>query len=108
MTEIYEFAARLALTGAGDATMRVEIKIGNLQGRVLVQDNSRQSPVWHHDFPTATFTYPVLDTDSITRQSLIGQPREFAAVALLELFRRFEFAATIETIRSWQDELGRR
>lgn len=106
-TEFYEFAARLALTEAGDAAMRVQSKIGNLQGRYLVQDNPRKTSIRHYQFHAESFTHPPHDSDPIPREALIAKPREFAAGALLELFRRFEFAATLESIRSWQEELDR-
>lgn len=106
-TEIYEFAARLALTEAGGAAMRVEVKIGNLQERVLVQDNPGKRPPRRYYYPAASFSHPARGADPIAREALVAQPREFAAVALHELFRRFEFPVTIASIRSWQDELDR-
>ena len=105
-SEIYEFAARLALTEAGDAAMRVQVKIGNLEGRFLAQDHPGKTGLRRYRCPAESFCHPARDAEPILREALIAQPREFAAVALRELFGRFEFAATIESIRSWLEELG--
>jgi hypothetical protein len=107
LTEIYEFAARLALTEAGDALMRVEVMVGGLQGRVLAQDHPRKTGLRKYVFLADDFSYPAPDSDPIPIETLVGQPRELAAEALVELFRRFEFAASTDVVRSWQDELDR-
>lgn len=105
-TEIYEFAARLALTEAGDAKMRVDVKIGNLLNRVLYQDNPGKTGIRERVFAGQSFIYPVPDSPPIAREALVAAPRDFAAKALVELFSRFDWNVSVEIVRSWQDEIG--
>jgi len=106
-TEIYEFAARLALTEAADVNMRVTVKIGNLQNRVLVQDHHGKTQLRHYHYSDESFTYPIHDAEPIKRELLIANPRKFAAEAMVELFQRFGFMVNHESARSWQEELGK-
>lgn len=107
-TKIYEFAARLALTEVGDSAMRVQVKIGNVQGRVLYQEDPQRSPLHRYEIQMPSFSYPPPDSKPIIREALIANPQEFAAMALRELFGRFDFAVKLEGIRVWQEELNRR
>lgn len=105
-TEVYEFAARLALTEAGDKAMRVEIEIGNLMDRRLEQDDYRKTPLRpHYVFKAPSFAYPIFDEGPISREKLVANSRELAAKATKELLDRFGFNISLEGIKVWQDEL---
>jgi hypothetical protein len=104
-TEIYEFAARLSLTEAGDAAMRVNVKIGNIQGRILGQDNPRKTQLRYYRFQAPDYSWPAPRSEPISRNALVGDPRGLAAEGLAELFKRFDFNAGTQAIRAWQEEL---
>ena len=81
--EIFEFAARLALSLAGATSMRVEIDVNGLEARQVIETDSRirfsrnyasQRPGWN-------FRWEGFQTDLITR------PRELAAEAARRIFR---------------------
>jgi hypothetical protein len=107
-TEIYEFAARLSLTDAGDSAVHVEVKIGNIQNRFLNQDNPRKTPLRYYTIKAPEFLYPGPGTAPIPRDDLVADPRGLAADGLADLFKRFGFDAGAQAIRAWQDELDKR
>jgi hypothetical protein len=107
MTEIYEFAARLALSEAGDALMQVNVRIANLKGRKLAQDNPRKTSIRHYAFEGENFSFPGPEAAPIDREVLIARPKDLAAEALVELFNRFGFSTTRELVRAWQEDLSR-
>jgi hypothetical protein len=101
--EIFEFAARLALSAVGAPSMRVEVQLHGLQGRRLVStdimvclsgDYVTQMPDWNHRWEGS-------QTD------LIARPRELAAEAVQELFARFGFDVSSETLAKVQARIGR-
>ncbi len=101
--EIFELAARLALSPAGATSMRVEIDLVGLQGRQIVETDSRfrfdrtydtRLPVWKYLWEG-------------TQTELIARPRELAAVASRDLFTRFGLEVSAETLARRQAELGR-
>jgi hypothetical protein len=106
-TEIYEFAARLSLTEAGETSMRVNVKIGNIEGRILGQDDPGRTPLRYYRYQEPDFSWPSARSESISRDALVADPRELAAEGLAELFKRFDFNAGTQAIRSWQEELDR-
>jgi hypothetical protein len=106
-TEIYEFAARLSLTEAGDAAMRVNVKIGNIAGRILGQDDPGRTPFRYHRYQERDFSWPGPRSEPISRDALVADPREFAAEGLADLFKRFDFNAGTKVIRAWQEELDK-
>ncbi|MFT4038598.1 MAG: hypothetical protein QM692_10490 [Thermomicrobiales bacterium] len=105
VTAFYEFAARFSLTEAGDSAMNVSIKLGNIQGRVLRQDNPRKTPLRNYRFSAPSFSWPRPGANTVARDELVGRPRELAAEGLAELFRQFDFNAGPQAIRGWQEEL---
>lgn len=101
--EIFEFAARLALSPAGSTSMRVEIDLEGLQGRHIAEPDSRfqfrrtydtQMPRWNYSWEGAQI-------------ELIARPRELAAVAARDLFDRFGLDVSLETLAKLQAEIGR-
>lgn len=103
-TEIFEFAARLSMTPAGDESMHIEIALRNLSSRVLFVDAPSRAPT--HWEPKATINeFPfVLD---LARTELVSSPRDQALGGAIELFKRFGWEGSFEVLRGWQSELGR-
>jgi len=101
--EIFEFAARLALSPAGAPSMLVEVQLHGLQGRRLVStdimvclsgDFVTQMSDWNHRWEGS-------QTD------LIARPHELAAEAARELFARFGFDVSVQTLARVQARIGR-
>jgi hypothetical protein len=101
--EIFEFAARLALSPAGAAFMCVEIDLDGLHDRKIVETDTRfrfsrtyatQMPGWKHRWEGA-------------QTELIARPRELAAVATRELFAPFGLDVSLETLARIQAEIAR-
>src|SRR5271166_635704 len=101
--EIYEFAARLALSQAGGVIMRVEIELGNLKGRRLIPESIHDplGGVYRITLPTWNHVWEGAQTE------LIGRPRELAALATRELFARFGFDRGLDIIKKLQGGIGR-
>jgi hypothetical protein len=104
IVEISEFAARLALSPAGATTMRVEIDLDRLQGRQIVETDSRFRFSQTYDTQVPRWKYPWQGTQT----ELIARPRELAAVAACELFAQFGLDVSLETIARLQAEMERR
>lgn len=102
LTEIFEFAARLALTDAGDEVMYVDVVVGNLQNRFLYIDSHKRLPLdWEYRASVAKYPYRA----SIGRLSLISGSRDVALETARDIFKRFHLNIDLETLRSWQEEL---
>lgn len=102
LTEIFEFASRLALTEAGDEQMHVKIALKGLRGRSLWVDSQRRMPfVQHLTAEIDEFPYDL----EVPRTKLIAEPRDLAIEAAIELFRRFGWNPTPEQLRDQQAEL---
>jgi hypothetical protein len=104
IVEIFEFAARMALSPAGATAMRVEIDLDGLQGRQIVETDSRFrfSRTYHTQMPRWKYRWEGSQTE------LIAGPRELAALATRELFARFGLEASLETLAKLQVEIERR
>ena len=98
-TEVFEFAARLAVTEAGDQTMHIEITVHGLRGRTLVNDFRSGFPFRAHRADLDTLPYSI----DIPQADLIANPRELALEPASELFRRFGKDVSQETLRALQE-----
>jgi hypothetical protein len=103
-TEIFEFAARLALTDAGDELMHIEASVVGLQGRSLWMDSPKRMPMLR---PRRAALDELPYRVDVLRTDLIAQPRELALKPALELFRRFGWEVTLDRLREFQAEIGR-
>jgi len=103
LTEIFEFAARLAPTPAGASLMHVEIVVGKLKGRRLVVGGRGVHMGTPHQTATTDWrhVWQGLQTD------LIAQPRELAALAAQDLFACFGEKMSLEILRLAQENMGR-
>ncbi len=105
--EIFEFAARLALSPAGAPSRHIEIHLKGLEGRRLVSEDimgpmngiyTTKMDEWHHPWEGS-------------QTELIARPRALAVDAARELFARIGLDLGLETLtriqaRSWGDEGG--
>lgn len=105
LTEIFEFAARLSMSPAGDESMHVEVAVKNLSGRVLFVDTPNRLPIrWEPKATINEFPFAI----DLPRAELVSNARDQALRATIELFKRFGWDGSLERLRGWQSELGRR
>ena len=104
-TEIFEFAARLSLTEAGDDSMHVEIKAGNIKNRTLYMDDPRK---WgfSHSYTASLVEFPI--AQDLIRAELVAKPADYAVEVANQLFKRFGWQTTIEILKSFQQDALRR
>ena len=95
LTEIVEFGARLALSEVGDAQMYMGIIVGGLSGRQLIIDDPRKVPFMH---PYVCEIEELPLERSIEREDLVGRPREVSVEFARELFARFGWNPSAETL----------
>lgn len=108
-TEIFEFAARLALTPAGDEQIRLEIYVSGLKGRGLQLEIRRAGSSRLRALNAAIDELPY--KVDLPRLELVADPSELALKPAIELFRRFGWDPGLDVLRDIQDELlhrGRR
>lgn len=101
--EIFEFAARLALTEAGDQTMRVEITLNRLTGRVLYNDTGGGFPFTGPKATLSSLPYTI----DVPQAELIADPRGLALQPAAELYRRFGEEFSEQALRSLLNKLQR-
>lgn len=103
-TEIFEIAARLAMTQAGDDIMHIEITVSGLEGRKLWVDSPSRRPMFR-DYTASIRELPY--QVELSRTELIATPRELALKPAIELFRRFDWDPSQNVLRDHQKELRR-
>lgn len=102
-TEIFELAARLSLTEAGDEQMHLEIAVSCLTDRILGMEG-RRVPLRQKKGSVSEFPYKI----DLSRTLLITAPRDLALKPALELFRRFGWDPSLEILRDIQGGLFHR
>lgn len=100
-TEIFEFAARLASTDAGDEQMGLDITLRGLKSRSLWMDPSRVDFPWKGESSITEFPYQV----QVSRTQLLTENRDLALKPAVELFRRFNWEPRWETLGNMQTDL---
>jgi hypothetical protein len=103
-TEIFEFAARLAQSEAGDDPMHVDVTVGNLKDRCLYAERG-----------TSWLPYPKHQTsmdeyrcsEELSQAELLATARQTALRAANELFKRFGWETTIADLQAWQEKIMR-
>jgi hypothetical protein len=103
-TEIFEFAARLAMTKAGGKHMNVLVELNGLNDRTLKLDNIMRAGF---DYPRACSLSSFPQQFSVPLQTLVAEPKLLALKAAKETFARFNWMASLDVLRIMQDELGR-
>lgn len=103
--EIFEFAARLSNTEAGDDHMRVGVEIGGLRDRALVVDDPRRLGFPRNRNVATIDTFPI---DAVhARTDLLANASDLAVAAARELFARFGKDLSAERLREWLNTLLR-
>lgn len=102
LTEIYEFAARLAFSEGGSNFLNVDITVGNLKDRLLYMDAHRRWPM-RVNYRASIEKYPY--KKDFSRSELEAQSKEIALQIAKDLFQRFGWdSPTIDTLRNIQQE----
>lgn len=105
LTEIFEYAARLSLSQAGDESMHISVTLKDLGGRILVADTPGRFPL-RRAYKASISEFPL--SMDLARPELVGDPRSHALRGATELFKRFGWEASPEVLKTWQAELGKR
>jgi hypothetical protein len=105
-TEIFEFAARLAMTEAGDDQMHLGIDLRVLKGRGLKFEVRRAGSLYRRILKADIEEMPY--KVDLPRIQLVTEPSELALKPAVELFRRFGWDPSLDVIRDMQSELLRR
>jgi hypothetical protein len=104
VTEVFELAARLALTDAGDQRMTVDVRLAGLTDRALVVGQQNRAPFVR---PHRTTMPSIERTATMTRDDLVANPRLHAAQLSREIFLRFGWNPPLEQLSAHQAELDR-
>jgi hypothetical protein len=103
--EVFEFAARLAMSEAGADQMIVEITIGNLKNRALYMDDQRRWGLFQH-FSASINEFPFKRL--LSRSQLVGNSKDLAIDGAHELFKRFSWQVTREQLDELYEDLLKR
>jgi hypothetical protein len=104
LTEIFEFASRIALTPVGSENMEVQVGIAALRGRVLWMDDPHRAPLMDgREAAIESFEYAVV----LTRNELVARTRDHALEPARRVYERFGIDLDLTTVRGLQDELVR-
>ena len=105
LTEIFELAARLARSQAGDQQMHLEIVVSGLNGRALCDLPGRWPFHRKRSASVSELPYKV----DLSQLQLFTKAKELALEPAIELFRRFGWDPPQDLLRDIQDEaLGNR
>lgn len=102
-TEIFEFAARWAMTDAGSEQMQLKVEVHGLQGRGLtVWDPRRMGIRYRRD----TAQIPDWKSEiAMSREELVATGRQKAQQWCADLFMHFGWEPQPSTIADWQEQL---
>ncbi len=102
LTEVFELAARLALSPAGDDPMRIEATLNGLTDRgLVVGQRNRASFIEPYRASVPSMTR----TRTLRREQLIADPKREALAMALEFFVRFGWKPRIDQLAQYQLEL---
>jgi hypothetical protein len=102
--EVMELGSRLALTDAGDDQMHINIKLGNISGRLLYVDTHRNRWPFDNEYVAYLQDYPF--TLDISRSELVADHKSLALEASRQLFKRFSWDASPEIVLDWYEKRG--
>jgi hypothetical protein len=102
VTEVFELAARLVLSPAGDEGMGVDIRLNGLQDRGLVIADTRRAPFM---VPYRASSESLRQTVTLSRDELVAEGRRQAVNTAREFFLRFGWKASIDQLDEYQREL---
>lgn len=105
--EIFEFAARLAMSSAGAPEMCVEIEISGLNNRVLGTATARDRFQFKFAQPHRSLKDTWVHRWQGERAELLSSTRELAARAAQGCFAGFGLNAELDTFKRVQDLIGK-
>jgi hypothetical protein len=103
-TEVFEFAARLAASAAGDEEMTVDLTSNGLADRHFYVDSATRFDIGHPR-KAALDSFPFVV--NLTRTQLMAEPRKYALDGLIQLFKRVPNAPHSGILADWQNEIRR-
>jgi hypothetical protein len=102
LTEVFELAARLALSPAGDEPMIISAELHNLSGRGLVVGQQGRVPFFEpYRAQVESFSREV----TLSREQLVAEGRKEAAQMARDFFLRFGWKPSLEQLLDHQREL---
>jgi hypothetical protein len=106
LSEIYEFAARLAAAEEypREREMRIDVLLTGLQGRVLYFQRPGRWPL-RREYRAEVEEFPAINV--LLRDDLIARPRVLALKVAAELFERFGWEASEASLRTIQAGMGK-
>jgi len=102
LTEVFELAARLALSPAGGEKMTIDVRLNGLQGRALVVGQPQRVPFSR---PYRATSESMTLAVALPRDQLVAEPREKAVEMAREFFLRFGWKPSVEQLAGHQREL---
>jgi len=103
-SEIYELAARLALSDAGDDLLHIEVKLSGLKNRSLWNDDPLRMG-FVHQYRTSMDEFPSIV--EVSRTELIANPNNLAIKEVQQLFARFGWNPSLEHLKAFQPKVQR-
>jgi hypothetical protein len=101
-TEIFELAARLAFSPAGDRQMHIGVRIAGLRDRVLYIEDPRRSGL-DRAYAAAIDEFPYVVP--VGRDELVANRREMAITATTRVFEIFGWDPIVQFLRDQQAQL---
>ena len=103
-TEVFEFASRLAFTGAGDEEMHLKISIHGIKGRRLAARTFPEGDSYFKTLGPAVIDDLLYKVD-LPKAELVSKPRELALEPAAKLLHRFGWKPSVNALRDIQSEL---
>ena len=105
-TEVFEFASRLAFTAAGDKQMHLEKNVHGIKGRRLAANFHLDGASYFKTLIPSAIDFLPYKID-LPETELVAMPRELAMKPSAQLFHRFGWNPSINTLQDIQGELFR-
>jgi hypothetical protein len=102
LTEVFELAARLALSPAGDDTMSISVQLNARERRGLIVGQANRVPF---DRPFGPPPESITREVTVPREELVAEPRALAVDMAREFLLRFGWKPSREQLAEHQREL---
>lgn len=102
LTEVFELAARLALSPAGDDPMTIDVRLNGLTGRGLIVGQRNRAPfIEPYPAPGSSLSRSV----TVAREKLVSEARSAAVDTARDMFVRFGWKPSLQQLADHQLEL---